>query len=149
MEKMMKKNNQNNNIDIDDVEKILIKNLENKKEKKNNYNKSNEFNSEKTLNIDDFSKEIVDFNKSLPEDNPIMFHFDRKFVKENIDLISTFNSNKYSQFKYNLKLYNQKIGEYNYAYFDINKSNKTITDRSNNQTSNYIKLEKNFFKPRK
>lgn len=136
MEKMMKKNTKNNNIDIDDVEKMLIKNLENKKEKKNNSNNFNELNSEKTLNIEDFSKEIIDFNKNFPEDNPILFHFDRKFTKENVDLVSTFNSNKSSQFKHNLKFYNQKIGEYNYTYFDTTKTNKA-NNGNKNEISNY------------
>ena len=124
MEKMQKKNN-NKNLDIDNVEKILIKSLENKKERKNNSKNNFEFTNEKPLILEDFSKEIIDFNKSFPQDNPILSHFDRKFEKENIEQITAFNSNKSGQHKHNLKFFNPKIGEYNYTYFDATKSNKT------------------------
>ncbi len=131
----MKKNTKNNNIDIDDVEKLLIKDLENKKERKNKSIEINKFSNQKTLNIDDFSKEIVDYNKSFPEDNPILFHFERKLLKENIDLISAFNNNKSSQFKHHMKFYNQKIGEYDYTFFDESNSKK-INNLIKNDTGN-------------
>jgi len=111
-------------IDIDNLEKILVKNLENKKEKKSYLNNKNEFSNEKSLNLEDFSKEIIDFNKSIPEDNQVLFHFDRNLSKEQLEQIILFNSNKAANFKHNLKFYNSKIGEYNYTYFDSTKSTK-------------------------
>jgi len=138
MEKAMKKTKKN--LDIETVEKLLIKNLESKRNKKNNTNNNPDFSGEKALNIEDFSKEVIDFNKSLPEDNQIFFHFDRKFIKEDIDKITAFNTNKAAHFKHNLKMYNQKLGEYNYYYFDPKKSNKANKNKTNNisETSNNL-----------
>jgi len=131
MEKVMKKNN----LDIDNVEKMLIKNLESKKENKKNSKNNQVTASEKPLNIEDFTTEAVDFNKSVPEDNQILFHFDRKFAKEDIDKITGFNSNKAAHFKHSLKMYNEKIGEYNYTYFDPKKSNKTTNNNASHGKS--------------
>lgn len=144
MEKAMKKTN----LDIDNVEKMLIKNLESKKRNKNNSNKNTENVGEKPLNIEDFSKEIVDYNKSIPEDNQILFHFDRKFLKDDLEKITSFSSNKGAHFKHSLKMYNQKIGEFNYTYFDPKKSNKASNSNAANnksETSNLFNFKPQTF----
>lgn len=145
MEKVMKKAAVS--LDMENVEKLLIKNLENKRNKKNNSNINQDIQNEKAINIEDFSKEVIDFNKSFPEDNQIVFNFDKKFSKEDVDKINAFNSNKSSHFKHSMKMYNEKIGEYNYNYYDhkkSNKDNKNNNANSNNQSESGIFITLNF-----
>lgn len=143
MEKMIKKKNKKNEmneIDMENVEKILIKNLENKKDKKN-HALNTDVGKIEIVNPDDFTREIIDFNKSFPEDNPIPIHFNRNFDKENLEQLNAFSSNKSAIYKHSTKLYNQKIGEYSHSYFDCKKTNKNSNKKNTKDLLDNNKLE--------
>lgn len=122
MKKFNNRNNKNtNNIDIENVEKILIKNLENKKDKHNSNPVENSL--AKEFKIEDYCIEAIDFYKNYLEDNPILNHFERKFDKDAIDKINSLKSNKYQLYYHSDKAFNEKIGEYVFSYFDITMTN--------------------------
>ena len=143
MEKMIKKRNKKNEmneIDMENVEKILIKNLENKKDKKNN-SLNTDAGKIEIINHNDFTREIINFNKSFPEDNPIPIHFNRNFDKENLEQLNAYSSNKSAIYKHSSKLYNQKIGEYSHSYFDCKKQNKISNKKNSKDSIDHNKLE--------
>lgn len=110
----------------DNIEKILMNKIDNKNNSKNSLIDIE--NKKEEINFEDFSQEIIDLKKSFLEDNPIKSHFEKVMDNDNTEKLNTYKSKKSGNFRHNLRLYNQKIGEYSYNLFDneINaKKNKS------------------------
>jgi hypothetical protein len=113
----------------ENIEKILMKKIDNKNRKEKISNERNNFklnnnNNNDIINIEDYSNEIISLKKCYKEDNQIKSHFDKIIDSEKIEKINCFKSLKAGVFKHSLKLYNQKVREYSYNLFDNEINNK-------------------------